>query len=206
MTQFNEAIQISDNLARKVIGTSWCADSDSKILTEVLGRTKPIAHIGEWFKNAREAGEEYGRVPLPSSIRLPRGIPLALENNVASARVSTRLHILDFSELMGKGLTLEECTIELVEYSPAPAHVQDIYDFVATSVHYKRQHQFRVRLGTDANGFQYVEGSPMAKRPSWLPIHNMAAYIQYQDAAAAADQFATTMIKAINWRENSTVS
>jgi hypothetical protein len=207
MTQISN---VPRETAVKVFGTVWLAeDFGGDRLVEHLGTHKPALHFGETFpdlETARAARPSYGVVFLGDRIALPNVTPVPMPRTAQSGNIVPReIFIVEFDNILERGLRVATAQIEKVEFESSPAHLVGKVDFVVGAVVAGPEGKYRVLVEYDENlGLNIVE-NPMvlSDRGSYVSSSQVMAFFRAEDAAAEADRFAKGLVDAADWRSRS---
>ncbi|MCV9963825.1 hypothetical protein OIU34_18265 [Pararhizobium sp. BT-229] len=196
--------------AIKAFGTVWLADDfGGARLTEHLGTRKPALHFGETFldlESALAARPGHEVVYLADRISLPNITPVPLPRQERSgSSIPREVYIVEFDNLLERGLRVCVAQIASVEFEYPPAHLMGKIDFVVGAVVAGPQDKYRILVEYDQNfGLNIVE-NPMVwdGRGSYVASGQVMAFFRAEDAAREADRFAEGLVKAANWRARS---
>jgi hypothetical protein len=204
MTQISN---VPRETAVQVFGTVWLAeDFGGDRLVEHLGTYKPSLHFGEAFpdlETARAARPTHRPVYLGDRIALPNVTPVPMPRTAQSGNIVPReIFVVEFDNILERGLRVATAQIEKVEFDTAPAHLVGKVDFVAGAVVAGPHGKYRVLIQYDENlGLNIVE-NPMvlSERGNYVASGQVMAFFRAEDAAAEADRFAKGLVEAADWR------
>lgn len=203
--------QIS-NIARATavaaFGSVWLADDFGGKLCEHLGRNKPALHFGEMFtalEIAEAAKPGYELVHMADKIALPNLTPVPHPRTPGVTPVIPReVFVVEFDNILEKGLRVLTAQIEAVEFEMPPAHLMGKVDFVAGGIIAGPEGRYRVFLEYDADlGLNIVENPHILSERGYVVSKQVMAFFNAEDAAHEADQFAKNLVHAADWRSRS---
>lgn len=202
----NEALSLSRDIAVNVLGNSWLVDNTERLIVENLGRTVPLAHVGQAFASLEEAQTEcdFPVSYLPSRIRVPKGTAFATPGGRTVKGGTTSLFTVDVSDFLNNGILVEQSCISNVEYVRAPRMIANFVDCVTSSIHLSNETPSCVRTLHDDMGQLSVSGSIFVLNgSSWEEYAGYQAFLTRELAVEAADNFALKLVEIANWRKTS---
>lgn len=202
----NVAVSLRRTTAARAMGTCWCVDHERRVMFENLGRGRPPFFFGDVHASLEEATASAGGYetrPLPETLRLPRGTPVALASGKDLSSAATKVHLLRFDSIMERGLRVEEARMSAVDYAPAPHHLKGFTDFVAVAVYLEGERRLRIRIAHDKDGFPFVSEAPQREEAwGWTSCPDALAFLDVGNAQDHADAMAARLRAAADWRQN----
>lgn len=204
----NDVIQFSREVAVKAIGSVWYLDKDKNALVENLGKSIPPTVFSNITYPTFEEAITHHDLPveaLPDVIKMPAGTVIAAKSRSVPHFIQSVV-LMNYQDILNRGLYLEEVPVSRVEYDTAPSHLSSKYDLVAIYAYaqLKDGTTLQIHIEYDPSGYALITDVPMVSRQAgWMPLEQVSAYLDRDAAETAADMMARHLIKSVDWKANS---
>jgi len=193
-----EFARVPTRPAVSIYGSAWTIDEGSGAVLEQLGRGRSPFYFGPLFPSMEEASAFMGNDvatsvrELPETLLLPVGTPM----------VRQKVHLVRHDDLLSKGLRVDTWSVVAVDFSPPPLHMRGLADCVACAAVLDEPTGLRIRIAHEADGFPRLGTALRPEGRTWKELPEVAAYWDLDAALRAADDVASRLRRAAEWRDN----